>query len=144
MGLFSKKVKDADLCFIRVTMEVAGVLAKVTSLTVAKEWMKQVMNNYSLLQKSFEYASSNIVALDCYSSDPVIKYKRAQELLMVAKTLNLPGMAHCEVVNAASACIKRMGFSYQDKINLVTSCIYEPCGIKNIDDNIINTYMNNL
>lgn len=144
MGFFSKKICDADYCFIRDMMDVAGAIAKATSMTVAKEWMKQVISEYDLSQKTYDYSSNNIKALDCYPTDHEEKYKRAQELLRIANILNLPGMAHCDVINAASACIKKMGFSYQDKISLVTSCIYEPCGIKSIDDDIINTYMANL
>jgi len=144
MGFFSKKVRDVDFCFIRDMMEVAGVLAKVTSMAVAKEWMKQVMNQYGILQKSYEYASSNIVALDCYPSNNQEKFQRAQELLKVANTLNLPGLAHCDVINAASKCVKKMGFSYQEKIKLIDTCIVKLTGIESIDENFISTYVNGL
>ncbi len=144
MGFFSKKICDADYCFIRDMMDVGSVLAKVTSLAVAKEWMKQLMIQYDLSQKVYDYTSHNITALDCYPTDPNLKYQRAQELLKVAKTLNLPGMAHSDVISAASQCIKRMGFSRQEKINLIDSCIVELSGIESIDEIFLSTYLGDL
>lgn len=144
MGLFSKKVYDPDMCFIRDMMSVAAVLAQETSLAVAKEWMKQITIDYNLVEKVYEYTHKSITAMDCYSTDQQIKFQRAQELLKIAKTLNLPGISHSHVITAAGNCIKKMGFSHQEKLNLVTSCIFEPCGVKSIDDDIINTYLNDL
>lgn len=144
MGFFSKKVTDPDLCYIRDAMDIAGVLAKETSLTIAKEWMKQIMEQHGLLQKSFDYASSNIVALDCYPSNQQVKFRRAQELLKVANTLNLPGISHSNVISVACKCIKKMGFTYQEKIKLIDTCIVKLTGIESVDNFFISTYINQL
>lgn len=51
MGLFTKKVVDADMCFIRDLMEVAAAIATVTSVAVGKEWLIQVVQKYSLVKR---------------------------------------------------------------------------------------------
>ena len=144
MGIFSKKIQDPDFCFIRDLMEVITVLSRVTSVAVGTEFFKQVITEYNLQIKAYEYTHLNYNALDCYPSDSKEKFKRAQELLQVAKILNLPGGPHSEVIGAASACIKKMGFSYQEKIELINTCIVELSGIESIDEFIIGAYINDL
>lgn len=144
MGLFSKKIADADMCFIRDIMDVATAVASVTSVAVGKEWMMQIIQSYGLVQKIYDYTHNNYKAIDCYPLDQNEKFRRAQELLKVAKTLNLGGIAHCKVINAASSCIKKMNFSYEKKVMLIDTCIMELCGVESIDNDLIDIYIRDL
>jgi len=146
MGLFPKKVVDADMCFIRDLMEVAAAIAQVTSVTVGNEWLIQVIQEYGLVQKLYDYTHHNYKdkVIDCYPTDQNEKFVRAQELLKVANTLKLGGLAHCEVIRAASLCVKKMGFSYEEKVELIDTCIVELCGVESIDNDFIKTYMRDL
>lgn len=145
MGLFSKKIKnDADMCFIRDLMEVLTVVAKVTNVTVSSELMKQIVKDNHLEQKAYDYLNNYYKVENCYPTDTKEKFRRAQELLKIAKVLELPGMQYSAVINAASACIKKMEFSYNEKIELINTCIVELSGIPSIDEFFISTYINDL
>lgn len=144
MGLFSKKIVDADMCFIRDVMDVGTAITRVTSVAVGNEWLMQITQKYGLLQTLYDFLHNNYNVIDCYPLDKDEKFRRAQELLKVAKTLKLGGLAHCEVIRAASLCVKKMGFSYQEKVDLIDTCIVEFCGVESIDNDFIETYIRDL
>lgn len=144
MGLFAKKVKDEDLCFIRDLMDVIVSVTKVFNTSVGSELMKQIVSENHMEQKLYDFTHNNYNVEDCYPSDQKEKFRRAQVLLKIAKDLNLSGLSHCEVISAASACIKKMGFSYNEKIELINTCIVELSGVPSVDEIFINSYIHEL
>lgn len=115
MGLFAKKVKDEDLCFIRDLMDVLTAVAKETNVTVSSELMKQIVSENHMEQKLFDFTSNNYKVEDCYPSDPKEKFRRAQVLLRIPKILNLPALSQSSVITTAGNCIKKWDFHTMKK-----------------------------
>jgi hypothetical protein len=117
MGLFSKNVCDPDMCFARDIIEVGGAIIRATNVAIAKEWMMMLTKKYHIEEAMYEYTNKSINAKNCYPIDQQIKFSRAQELLKVAKTLELSGFAYCDVIGVASACVKKWDFHIKKKLN---------------------------
>ena len=123
MGLFSKKITDPDLCFVRDAFSVCDEMAKYVSMPVIKEIIKDIIISHGLENKLYEYVNNNYTILDTYTPNQGEKLSRAKDLLKIPTMVKLEPIAEVFVRNKALQCIKKMNFSYNDKLKLVNFII---------------------
>lgn len=140
--LFSKRVYDEDLCFIRDLIEMGGAVASVTSIQVMQSIMKGIIEKYGLEAKLQEFSDNeHYIVQDSYPSDRQKRISRASELLSISKKLPLSQNESTQIIYRALTCVKKMEFSYDEKIYLIKNNLVNLTGIKEIDDFMIQEYL---
>lgn len=140
--LFAKNVYDEDLCFVRDLIEMGSAIASVTSIPVMRQIINDIIEKYGLQSKLQEYIENqHYIIKDAYPGNRSKRLSQAKELLNIAKRLRLNDTENATIVYAATQCIKRMGFSYEEKIQLIKDCLITTTGNPDVDNMLINSYI---
>ena len=140
--LFAKKVYDEDLCFVRDLTEMGSAIASVTSIPVMRQIINDIIEKYGLQSKLQEYIENqHYIIKDAYPGNRSKRLSQAKELLNIAKRLRLNDTENATIVYAATKCIKSMGFSYEEKIQLIKDCLITTTGNPDVDNMLINSYI---
>ena len=139
--LFAKNVYDEDLCFVRDIIETGSVIASVTSIPVMRQIIDDIIEKYGLQSKLQEYVENqHYIIKDVYPGNRSKRLSQAKELLNIAKRLSLNDAENAKIVYEATKCIKSMGFSYEEKIQLIKDCLITTTGNPDVDNILINSY----
>lgn len=139
---FAKKVYDEDLCFVRDLIEMGSAIASVTSIPVMRQIINGIIEKYSLESKLEEYAENeHYIIQDVYPDNRSKRLTRAKELLNIAKQLQLNQSDESTIVYAATKCIKKMGFSQVEKVQLIKDCLITSTRSAELDNFLINSYI---
>lgn len=140
--LFAKKVRDEELCFVRDLIEVGSVIASVSSVPVMREMILPIIDKYHLNKKLDELnENGHYIVLDCYPTSIHLKKDRARDLLLLSKKLPLNSNQKVQILVKAAKCISKMGFSYDDKVQLIKDCIIDTTGNEELDKFLIDNYL---
>ena len=140
--LFANNVYDEDLCFVRDLTEVGSAIASVTSIPVMRQIINDIIEKYGLQSKLQEYIENqHYIIKDAYPGNRSKRLSQAKELLNIAKRLRLNDTGNATIVYAATQCIKRMEFSYEEKIQLIKDCLITTTGNPDVDNMLINSYI---
>lgn len=141
-NFFAKNVYDEDLCFIRDLIEVGSAIADVTSIPVMRNIINGIIDRHGLKGKLMEYTENGHYRVqDCYPTDRNKRFKRAGDLLSAANCLSISEEEKGHIKYKAVCCTKRMGFNYDEKVNLIKKYLIQPTGNKDIDDILIQSYL---
>lgn len=143
--LFSKKVYDADLCFVRDLVEIGSAIASVTSIPVMRQVINGIIKKYRLESKLQEFSDNgHYIIEDCYHSNRDERMKRAADILKITKELPITPTEAGTILYAATNCVKKMGFSYPEKIKLITENLISVSGNKELDDFMVQQYIDTI
>lgn len=140
--LFAKNVYDEDLCFVRDIIEIGSVIASVTSIPVMRQIIDDIIEKYGLQSKLQEYIENqHYIIKDAYPCNRSKRLSQAKELLNIAKRLRLNDTENAKIVYAAIECVRKMGFSHEEKIQLIKDCLITTTEYPDLDNMLINSYI---
>lgn len=143
--LFAKKVRNEDLCFIRDLIELGSAIADVTSIPVMRSIILKIINKYHLEDKLNEFnENGHYIIEDCYPYDITKKMNYAKDLLNAKNEIPLNDQEKAHILLTALKCVKKMNFSYQDKVTLIRECIFKPTENSEIDNLLLEQYLPHL
>ena len=114
--LFSKKVRNEELCFIRDLIELGSAIAEVTSVPVMRQVINSIINKYKLEDKLAEVIENgHYIIEDCYPYDSTKKMSYARELLNACINIPLNNDEKAHIRFTAMKCVQKMNFSNYEK-----------------------------
>ena len=141
-SFFSKKVYNEDLCFIRDLTEIGAVIASVTSIPVMRKIILEIIKKNNLESKLDELNDNGHYDVqDCYPSNREKKFDRANQIMLIVKFLPVDSVENSKVLYSIMSCIKRMEFSYDEKIRLIKNNLVTTCVNKDIENYMIGEYI---
>lgn len=144
--LFAKRVYDEDLCFVRDLVEIASAMTSVTSLPVIQQIINGIIKKYGLEAKLQEFGDNGhyIIVEDSYPLNIKKKMDRASELLSISKKLPISTEETVPITYCALNCVKKMGFSYDEKVQLIKKNLITLTENTQVNDFLIQNYIDSL
>lgn len=142
---FSKKVYDEDLCFVRDLIVMGDVIASLTSIPVMREVIYEIIKKYGLEAKLQEFIDNgHYIIEDCYPLDRNEKMRRASELLSLSSKIPITAEEQGLIDYRAFECVKKMRFSYDEKVLLIKKIFLDSISESEIYDYLMESYLKSL
>ena len=140
--LFAKRVYDEDLCFVRDLVEIASAMTSVTGIPVIQQIINGIIKKYGLEAKLQELIDNgHYIVEDSYPVDIKKKMDRASELLCISKKLSISTEEAAQITCCALSCVKKMGFSYDEKVQLIKKDLSTLTNNSQLNDFLIQQYL---
>ena len=140
---FAKKVYDADLCFIRDLIEVGAAVASVTSMPISGRIIRKVVESNDLEAKFQEFSENgHYIVEDCYPVAREERMRRASLLLSISDKLPVSLDDNVAITLSALSCVRKMGFSDAEKIQLIKENLLDSKGSDEVDNFLVQRWLN--
>ena len=141
--LFAKTVYDKDLCFVRDLIELAGAIEEVTSVQIMRPIIMEIIKKHNLEEKLTEFGENgHYRIMDCYYTDNNKRMSCAYDMLNACNQIPfLTDNEKSHIRFKAIDCLKKWGFSHNEKIQLIKDCICPTDFSKEAEKIMVDMYL---